>query len=422
MMKRTEGRRRWHWPVLAAGTAVLLAGSAAVAWAAVSPSPGVNTIGAGGYDVSTPGVTGNQEVVQADQYGLTVAGGRHGIKMCNAASLFTSAIGEHSGNMSTAYSVQYGTGVTTGCPAGELPTADLHTFPALAAVPFSHHVWVNESLVTKVKRVRLLICILTDRADGQPVPTPSPTESVAPAATGTGSPSPTAESGSGSPAAPASPSPTAESGSGSPAAPASPSQTQTPVPSPSDTGNLNVPGIGPVPGTEGLLPGDILKCRIIVHVFTVNKLLFEAQDLDAPVATPVAGDLAGVQAALLPVPRGTTFDHSSWGLSENTTSLVACAGGGFPISLVAPPGATYASAACQPVSVGEYATYATGAVVSPLAVAAPVTELISPSAGGALIAPNQSLSALNLGPHGTASDASTTGGHLVMFTANAPVT
>jgi len=36
------------------------------------------------------------------------------------------------------------------------------------------------------------------------------------------------------------------------------------------------------------------------------------------------------------------------------------------------------------------------------------------------VAPNNSLSAVNTGPHGTASDASTTGGHYALFTANAP--
>ena len=48
----------------------------------------------------------------------------------------------------------------------------LSTFPGLAAVPFGHHVWVNETLITKVKRVRLLVCVLFGH-NGHPVPTPS---------------------------------------------------------------------------------------------------------------------------------------------------------------------------------------------------------------------------------------------------------
>ena len=185
-----------------------------------------------------------------------------------------------------------------------------------------------------------------------------------------------------------------------------------------------MPGLGNVPGVRNILPGFSLHCRIIVRTFQVHKILFEAQDLDALTATPVSGDLAGVQTATVSVPAGTTFDHAAWGASENVASLVACSGGGFPIAINTPgQTANYASAACQPLSVGEYATYSTGTVVNPLVATSPqvITEVISPSAGGALMAPNGSLTPVNTGPHGTASDASVTGGHFVTFSANAPV-
>jgi hypothetical protein len=420
MSDQTARRRpRWRLPVTLAGTLVLLASTAAVALAAVAPSPNVNTIGAGGYDVAAANVTGNQEVIAADQYGLTLAGGRQGVKMCNGTSNETSAIGLFSGNLSTAYAVQYGAGIAPCQPAGQLPAASLHTFPGLANVPFGHHVWVNETLITKVKTVRLLICVLFDR-NHRPVPTPTPTGTM------TATPAPT---GTVNPVTP-SPTPTTPT--------PSPTRTHTYSPQPAGTqaastaahisrhGDGGTPVPGPVvtgPGgiQFGQLPGFFLHCRIVVRTFTVNRILFEAQDLDAATATPLAGDLAGVQTATVPVPPGTTFDHAAWGASENTTHLVPCAGNGFPIPLSAPGGATYASAACQPLSVGEYATYTTGTTASPLSGPAAVTEVISPSAGGATMAPNQSLTAVNTGPHGTASDASVTGGHFVVFSANAPV-
>jgi hypothetical protein len=376
----------------------------------------VNTIGAGGYDVAAANVTGNQEVIAADQYGLTLAGGRQGVKMCNGTSNETAAAGLFSGNLSTAYAVQYGAGIAPCQPAGQLPAGNLNTFPGLAAVPFGHHVWVNETLIQRVRHVRLLICVLFDR-NHNPVPTPTPTGSMT-AGTGT--------------VAPVTPSPT-------PTTPTpTPTKTHTYSPQPgatqtaSTTAHISRHGDGgtPVPAPQvtgpggiqfGQLPGFFLHCRIVVRTFTVNQILFEAQDLDAATVTPLAGDLPGVQTATVHVPAGTTFDHAIWGASENTTHLVPCAGNGFPIPLTAPGGATYASAACQPLSVGEYATFTTGTVVTPLGPAATITEVISPSAGGATMAPNQSLTAVNAGPHGTASDASVTGGHFVVSSANAPV-
>ena len=421
MSDQTEGRRRaWRIPVIIGASAALLAGTAAAAFAVVSPSPNTNTIGAGGYDVGTPGITANQEVVNADQYGLTLAGGRQGVKMCNSVSDETSAVGLFSGNLNTDYAVQYGVGTVTCTPAGQLPAGDLATFPGLAAVPFGHHVWVNETLVTKVKRVKLLICVLYGTG-GHPVPTPTPTgtSTVTPTPTSTVTVNPVTPS-----ATPTTPTPTPTN-----------THTYAPTSSPtitaSTTAKITRHGSVPTPEPQvtepgginpNILPGFKLKCRIVVRTFAVNKVVFEAQDLDAPTVTPTSGDLAGVQTAYVPVPAGTTFDHAAWGASENTTALVPCSGGGFPIAINTPGlTANYASAACQPLSVGEYATYNTGLTVNPLGPAAAITEVISPSAGGATMAPNGSLTSTNLGPHGTASDASVTGGHFVTFSANAPV-
>jgi hypothetical protein len=318
-------RRRWRLPViLAAATAALTAGTL-TAMAAVAPAPEVNTIGSGGYDVNTAGITASQEVLNADQYGLIVAGGRQGLKMCNSVTDETAAIGEYSANLATTYAVQHGVGVASGCPAGELDPSALITFPALSAVPFGHHVWMNETLVTKAKTVKILVCIIV---------------------------------------------------------------------------------------------GKHVRCHVVVRHYTRDFLVFEAQDLDAATVSPSATDAPGVQTAVTRVPAGTTFDHALWGTSEDTASLVGCSGNGFPAVLAGP--AAYTTAACQPVDVAEYATYAVGAAVNPLPAAATLSEVISPSASGALIAPNNSLTAVNTGPHGTASDASVTGGHFALFTANAP--
>lgn len=424
MTDQTERRRpRWRIPVIAGTSIALALGTAATAFALVSPSPNTNTIGAGGYDVGTPGITGNQEVLNADQYGLTLAGGNQGVKMCNSTSDFTSAIGEHSGNLSTDYSVQYGVGVAPNCePAGQVPAGDLNTYPGLDAVPFGHHVWVNESLVTKTKTVRILICILYNRQH-KPVPTPTPSVGLPTSGATTAPANPTAPATGASTTGPANPTAPATGATTTTSAPTVAPATATPTPTPTKTYTQD-PGLGGVPVPLPVLPGFSIRCKIITKTFTVNKIVFEAQDLDAPTATPTAGDLPGDQIVSVPVPAGTTFDHSAWGASENTTALVACTGSGFPIAINTPgQTANYASAACQPLSVGEYATYNTGPTVNPLNPAGTpvITEVISPSAGGATMAPNGSLTSTNLGPHGTASDASTTGGHFVTFSANAPV-
>jgi len=372
-MSESEGkrRRRWRAPATIAGTLAVLMAGAVAAWAAVSAAPQVTTIGMGGYNVNTPGITGNQEVVQPDQYGLTLQAGRQGIQECNSVTGDSAKLGLFSNNLTTVFQAQWAVASAPGCPAnGPLPGT---TIPALSAVPFNHHVWLNESLVTKTKRVKLLICILKDKHNDQPVPTP----------TGTGAPDN----------------------------------------SPFGGGQDHVPGLGNVPGTQDKLPNDFIKCFIIVKTFTKQTIVFEAQDLDAPTGTPVAGDLPGVQTVVVPLGpifhhTVVSFDNASWGANETTTGMVACTGNGFPAVLAGP--AAYTSDACQPISVGEYATFNVGAAVNPLSGPATVTELISPNNTGATVAPNNSLSAVNTGPHGTASDASTTGGHYALFTANAP--
>jgi hypothetical protein len=372
-MSGHEGKRRlWQRPfavVTTTATALLL--SAGVAFAVVSATANVNTIGMGGYNVNTPGITENQEVVQPDQYSLAIQAGRQGIGLCNSVTGDSAKLGLFSNNLTTVFQAQWAVASAPGCPANGPLTGT--TIPALSAVPFNHHVWLNETLVTKVKRITILVCILEDKNTDKPAPMP----------TDTGAPSD----------------------------------------APLGQGQDHVPGLGDVPGTQDKLHGDFFKCFIIHKVIKRQTILFEAQDLDAPTGTPVAGDLAGVQTVVVPLGpifhhTVVSFDNATWGASENTATLVGCTGNGFPAVLAGP--AAYTSGACQPISVGEYATYTAGLVVSPLTGPATATELVSPNNTDALMAPNNSLSAVNTGPHGTASDASTSGGHYALFTANVP--
>jgi hypothetical protein len=291
--------------------------------------------------------------------------------MCNSVTGDSAKLGLFSNNLTTVFQAQWAVASAPGCPANGPLTGT--TIPALSAVPFNHHVWLNESLITKTKRITILVCILFDKNDGKPAPTPT--------------------------------------------------DTGAPDNAPLGQGQDHVPGLGNVPGTQDKLFGEFFKCFIIHKTITKQTLLFEAQDLDAPTGTPVAGDLAGVQTVSVPLRpifhhTVVSFDNASWGASENTAGLVACTGNGFPAVLAGP--AAYTSGACQPVSVGEYATYNTGLVVNPLSGPATVSELVSPNNTDALVAPDNSLSAVNTGPHGTASDASTSGGHFALFTANVP--
>jgi hypothetical protein len=405
-----RGRRpRFLFTLLAALVSLAFA---TAAFAAVSPTPNANDIGAGGYDAASTnpaGFTDNQAVIQADQYGLQISGGRVGVKMCNASSGESAVIGEHSSNTNTDYAVQYGAGVgSPGCPAGEVPAASLVTFPNLAAVPFGHHVWVDERVVTRTFEVKFLICILFDRHH-HPVPTP----------TGTGEPSVTNPTSPPTTEQPTSPATTAA------ALAAKFTQTGGPVPEP----QVTEPG-GPInPEPHGFH----LLCRIVIRTFTKHAVVFTAQDLDAPVATPLAGDLAGVQTAVIrfgsgpgEIPVGTVFDHGSNGISENTSLLTGCSGAGFPTLLAGP--AAYDSAACQPVAVFEYAAATEGAGSPADFQALTSTEVISrtpPSSANAdaLVAPDNSITPTNLGPHGpTAAGAVTAGSHYVDFTGNVSLT
>ena len=286
-MSGNEGKRRsWRLPAILGGSAAMLLAGTVAAWAVVSAAPQVNAIGTAGYDVNTPGITGNQEVINPDQYALTVKDGNQGIQACNGTTGDSMKLGLHSANLTTVFQAQWALASAPGCPAnGALPGT---TIPALSAVPFGHHVWLNETLVTKVKRVKLLICIVIDKHDGKPAPEPT--------------------------------------------------DTAPPSGSPFGQGQEHAPGLGALPGTQDKLDGFILKCRFVVKTFTRQTAVFEAQDLDAPTGTPVAGDLPGVQTVVVPLfpvfhHTVVSFDHASWGASANATALVPCAGNGFPVAL-----------------------------------------------------------------------------------------
>ena len=419
-------RRSRAWVVLAALTAVLL--GAGTALAAVAAAPNANQIGAAGYDATTAdplGFTDNQAVENADQYALQVSGGRLGVKMCNGTSHESAAIGEFSGNTNTTYAVQYGTGVAPDCPAGQIPAADLHTFPALSNVPFGHHVWVDERVITKVKTIRLLVCVLVNKHNGHPAPTPTatqPTPGITPSVS-----QPTASPTSESPSAP----PTDISGSGGTEVPSESPSVSQPTASPTGTEPVVTPTVNPNGSVSLGIPGFTLKCHIVTKTIRKHVLLFQAQDLDAPVATPLAGDLAGVQVATIPfgsptLPNGTIFDHANNGSTENLSLLTPCAGAGFPTALAGP--AAYDSAACQPLVVFEFAAAAPGAGPPQDFQALTTTEVISRTPAtsanaNALMAPDNSITATNLGPHGpVASGAVIAGSHYVDFSGNVSLT
>jgi hypothetical protein len=363
-------------------------------------------------------------VVNGDQYGLQIHQGVMGNKMCNSTSHQAAVIGEFSGNTNTTYAIQWGTGVSAPDCAGNVP--GLHTFPALTNVPFGHHVWTDERVITRTKTIRFLICILVNKHNGHPVPTPSP--SVA---------NPTAGPTNSVAAPTASPStapPTDISGSGGTEEPsASPSESPSvSLPTAGPTGTPTVsPTVNPQGQTVLSIPGFTLRCHIVVKTITKHVLLFQAQDLDAPVATPTAGDLAGVQTATVPfgsatLPAGTVFDQAGHGINENLSALTPCAGAGFPTGLSGP--AAYDSAACQPVVVFEFAAAAAGA--SPPADFQSLTtqEVISRNPptqanANADVAPDNSITTTNLGPHGpVTSGAVIAGSHDVVFTGNVALT
>ena len=335
--------------------------------------------------------------------------------MCNGTTHESAAIGLFSGNTNTTYAVQYGAAQAPGCPIGQIPAANLTTFPALTNVPFGHHVWVDERVVTRTKTIRLLICKLVNKHNGHPVPTPTPSVGL-----------PTATPTSESPSAP----PTDISGSGGTEQPSGSPSVSQPTASPTGSPTIS-PSVNPQGQTQLTLPGFTLKCHIVTKTITKHVLLFQAQDLDAPVATPLAGDLAGVQTATIAfgsanLPNGTIFDHASNGIFLNTALLTPCSGAGFPTALAGP--AAYDSAACQPNVVFEFAAAAAGASAPQDFQAQTTQEVItripaSSANANALAAPDNSITATNLGPHGpTGAGAVTAGSHYVDFTGNVALT
>jgi len=179
------------------------------------------------------------------------------------------------------------------------------------------------------------------------------------------------------------------------------------------------PPTGIVP-KAGLYGG--FRCYFKTITRTRDVVVFMAQDLDAPTAAPVAGDLPGVQTRYVHVPHGTVFTDAGAGVNENLTKLVACAGNGFPESLAGP--AAYVTAACQPISAFDHTT-ATVAAGAPQGLSAlTTTEGVSPgttTATPALIAPDNTLAVTPATtPPGTAANASTGGDSLTMYSGNAP--
>jgi hypothetical protein len=125
-----------------------------------------------------------------------------------------------------------------------------------------------------------------------------------------------------------------------------------------------------------------------------------------------------VQTRTVRLPGGTVFDSAGAGVTGNLTALVPCSGGGFPLILAGP--AAYTSRACQPLNTTNYATATIGGGTAQDYGALNTTEVIAPNANAAVMAPNNSLNPVSVGPHGTASDASTTGSQFNVFSGNAP--
>jgi hypothetical protein len=344
---------------MAAGFMALAVCAGTAAFAAVSGTPVASVNGNGGYDAATAdpaGFTDVQSVVTGGQYGLTVDAGAHGVQLCSKTSSFGAQVGLLSDNLKTTYHVASGTGTIpgAGCPVGGVLPVPVD-FPALTAVPYGHRVWLDASLIHKVKTFTVLICIIKDRQH----------DTLDPLA---------------------------------------PDQAP-PV------------GIDPKPGEYGGFRCFIKHIRIIKDV-----VVFMAQDLDAPTAVPVAGDLPGVQTRYVRVPHGTVFDNAGAGVNENLTKLVACAGNGFPKALAGP--AAYVTAACQPISAFDHTTASVAAGPATGLSALATTEGVSPgttTATPALIAPDNTL-AVTPGsvPPGTAVNASTGGDSFTMFSGNAP--
>lgn len=365
--KAPRTRRR---VLIAALAALVVAAGIGIpeALAAVNPAPIAAANGSGGYDVASTNLTDIQAVDTPTQYGTTVQGGAQGLQLCSSITSRAAQLGLLTDNVSTVYSVASAVGTlpAPGCPTGgQLPSPV--AFPALATVPFGHHVWLNISR-TRVRVVRrVLICVPI-----RPVVTPSPSPSVSSTATST--------------------------------ATASPSATPTVT--------VTAPPVPVIPG---------FRCHFVRVVRAANRVVFEAQDLDAPLTAAPVGDQPGVQTRTVTVGPGTRFDHASAGLNANLTALTGCTGVGFPAALAGP--AAYTTAACQPVAAFTYAAASQAAgPVAGIDTFGTVSEGISPNAGAALVAPNNTLSATSTGPAGTASDAATAGSSFTVDTGNVVLT
>lgn len=399
-------KTRWRLPLIGAGTAALAVGVSVAALAAVSPTPTTAVNGNAGYNATTSSATGFtdvQSVVDPDQYSLTIKSGAQGAQLCNMASGFGAQIGLLSNNLTTVFSVATAVGTipSPGCPTGGVIPGGV-AFPGLAAVPYGHHVWVDAQRTITTRTVRILICILYGAPVPKPTPTPTTSVTTTPTTTPTPTPTPT-----GTVTATTTPTPT-PTGSITPAVTTTP--TTTPTPTPTYT---------PPPNGRH----HKFTCYIRTVRYTSSYVVFQAQDLDALASGAPVGDQPGVQVRYVHVPGTTVFNNAGVGVNENLTGVVACTGlaadgNTYPLTLAGP--AAYVSAACQPVSTLEYSTATDGSGPPTDFQSLTTVEGISPNATGALVAPNNSITTVNTGPHGTASDASTTGSHIQINTANAP--
>lgn len=307
--------------LITAGGLTLASG---IAGAVVGPAPQVAANGNGGYDSVTmdpAGFNQIQTVVQPTQYGTTIKTGAQGVQLCSTVTSRAAQLGLTSNNRSPNYAVAFASGVlpAPGCPTAGVLAGAAPISPALSAVPFGHHVWVNITSGTATRSHRVLICHRANRT---------------------------------------------------------------------------------------------IVCHPATITITRNELLFEAQDLDAT-ATGPATDAPGVFTRTVHLPAPQVFNHADAGANEDQTAMVPCA----PVALMGP--AAYTTAACQPVGTFEFTQAQIGMTHSSLTALA-TTEGISPNATGALVAPNNTISGVNTGPHGAAGDAVLTGNHFQLFTGNAP--
>ena len=153
----------------------------------------------------------------------------------------------------------------------------------------------------------------------------------------------------------------------------------------------------------------IHRHRTIIIIGRSGFLTFAAQD--------VTGTPGPVYTATVRTPV-THYIHPAGGVIEDLATLTPCLdASNNPVPGVLAGPAAYTSAACHPVDTFEYATYQVGTTVSALT-AGTASEAISPAASPALVAPNNSATLVNTGPHGTSPTASVTGTHFVTSTGN----